>query len=595
MTLSDSHDFFRQSAKNLLEVAVALCGMRYGVIQLAGEAPISTDARALLPLHDSSGDDLLVETDDAILVTLLDATGARCGTLAVLGNRARSLTDIQKGALLKIAAEVMRGLDRAQMHFRALADGAPVPIFASRLGSGRLSYVNHRCAETLGYSVDEVLALENVTDLVTLDQRPMIEELRRRREGGDDGDLRYETKVRRRDGTILEAEIHTAIIEAGGEPLVIGVAIDSTDRKRAERQLAQVDRLTSLGRLSAQVAHEFNNVMMGILPLAEGIRRRAGDDPALLRFTDLIASSLQRGKRLTTDILRFGRPAQLALGSVDVAALLRQTAEEVRPLLGGRIELEVACEEELFLLGDAAQLTQVLMNLALNARDAMDATANGRLSIAAERADSLVHITVRDNGSGIAPEDLPYIFEPLFTTKNRGTGLGLSVAFQVVAAHEGQILAESPPGEGTTFHIFIPGSVAPAEEVERRVEPADGAHASLSVLIVEDDEAVGTGLRWFLEGEGMDVRVVMTGAAVMPAIAERRPDVIILDLSLPDQDGRRIYKRIRSEHSIPVIFSSGHATEGDIDDLIQKPRAAFLMKPYRTEDLLKTIRSLARD
>ncbi|HEX7138022.1 MAG TPA: response regulator, partial [Vicinamibacterales bacterium] len=136
-------------------------------------------------------------------------------------------------------------------------------------------------------------------------------------------------------------------------------------------------------------------------------------------------------------------------------------------------------------------------------------------------------------------------------------------------------------------------AAAPTERVERRVEPAD-APPSLRVLIVEDDEAVGTGLGWVLEGEDMDVRVVTTGAAVMPAIAERRPDVIVLDLSLPDEDGRCIYQRIASEHSIPVIFSSGHATEDDLEDLLKKPQAAFLMKPYRTEDLLRVIRSLTR-
>jgi CheY-like chemotaxis protein len=351
------------------------------------------------------------------------------------------------------------------------------------------------------------------------------------------------------------------------------------------------------------VAHEFNNVMMGIQPLADGIRRRAGDDPALLRFTELISSSLQRGKRLTTDILRFGRPAQLALASVNVDALLKQVAEEVGPLLGEQIELEVSCEEELYLHGDAGQLTQVLMNLALNARDAMEPAGSGRLSISAERAregaaglaGSFVHISVRDTGSGIAPDDLPYIFEPLFTTKNRGTGFGLSVAFQVVTAHDGQIVAESRPGEGTTFHIVLPAVASPAEKRGRPVEATYDTPRSLRVLIVEDDETVGTGLRLLLEGEGMDVRVVVTGAEVMPAIADRRPDVIVLDLSLPDEDGGRTYKRIASEYSIPVIFSSGHATGGEIDDLVKKPRAAFLLKPYRMEDLLEAIRNLTRE
>lgn len=630
MTISDSTEFFRQSAKNLLDLAVSICGTRFGVIHVAGEAVILTDPGAPLPLFDAlrafepSSEDLFTVIDDERLrshitgirffcsVGLLDAAGERRGTLALLDDRSRSLTELQKTALLKITAEVMRGLDRAaaireahhtRIRFRALADGAPVAVFAYRVGTSNFSYVNAQFAERLGYTVDEVLAFEEFTDVIAADQQAVMAEIMRRRRDGDRGHFRYETKVRCRDGTLREAEIHSGIIEADGEQLVIGAAVDNTEQKRAERQLAQLDRLTSLGRLAAQVAHEFNNVMMGIQPLAETIRRRVAGDHALMKFIDVIMASLQRGKRLTTDILRFARPAQLVLASVDVRSLLNDTAEEVRPLLGTTINLDVSCPEGLFLHGDSTQLTQVLVNLALNARDSMEATAGGRLSISAETAAAgeihddrhFVHICVRDSGGGIAAQDLPYIFEPLFTTKNRGTGLGLSVAFQVVAAHDGHILAESEPGAGAAFHLFIPAASAEPEKKPQLIEMAPEVAEPVHVLIVEDDEAVATGLRWFLEGEGMKVRVAATGGQVLNFIAEQKPDVIVLDLSLPDEGGRSVYDRVAARYSIPVIFSSGQASERDVEDILKNPRTAFFMKPYPTEDLVKAIRRMTRE
>lgn len=615
--------------------------------------------------------------------------------------------------------------DRQQL-FLPLIDKAPAAIFCCEVGGRRFSYVNAKFAETLGYTVPEVLDLHSVTDVIPEDQREVVNEMIRQREAGDDREVRYITKVRCRDGTVLDAEIHSAIAGTGSGRMVVGVAVDMTtqvassrhltereeylraltehlseviaivsrdcvliyispsvarvlgyepdellgratwatvhsddagpfraallelarggafetaevrfqhksgqwrtlevaaanllehpqirglvlnlhditDRKRMERELAQLHRLTSLGRLAAQVAHEFNNVMMGIQPMVEAIRRRATGDATILRFTDVIASSLQRGKRVTTDILRFGRPAQPSLRPVDVHDLIQKAADEIRPLLGERVRLELSVPDpRAHVLADPAQLTQVLMNLALNARDAMESDG-GTVTLEARpardgesgRAGAFVYIAVADTGSGIAANDLPYIFEPLFTTKHRGTGLGLSVVFQVVAAHQGHISVDSEPGKGTTFHLFIPavpaGAVldeeAPPDERVERAQP-------LRVLIVDDEEAVTRGLRLSLEAGGLEVQTVGTGAEVLPAIAAFRPDVVVLDLSLPDDDGRAVYQRIAATSAIPVIFSSGHASEADIAKLVAPSRTAFLLKPYATEELLDAMHRL---
>src|ERR1051326_2685748 len=601
-----------------------------------------------------------------------------------------------------------------------LIDKAPVAIFCYDVGGRRFSYVNAKFAETLGYTVRELLDLDVadvITEVIDDDHRDVVNEMIRRREAGDDREVRYITKVRCRDGTVLDAEIHSSL--AGAGRMVIGVAVDMTtqvassrhlaereeylraltdhlseviaivsrdcvltyispsvaralgyqpdeltgratwatvhpddagpfraalrelarggtfectevryrhqdgrwrtfeveaanrldhpqirglflnlhdvtDRKRMESELAQLHRLTSLGRLAAQVAHEFNNVMMGIQPMVEAIRRRADDDATLLRFTDVIATSLQRGKRITTDILRFGRPAQLSLRPVNVQELMQKVADEIRPLLGDRVAVELCVDDpHAQVLADPAQLAQVLMNLTLNAHDAMEEEGGVVTLAALGRADAFVHIRVTDTGSGIPPTDVPSIFEPFFTTKHRGTGLGLSVVFQVVAAHHGHISVESEPEKGTTFHLYIPavaGSGAQRAPFtpnarEERLQP-------LRVLIVDDEEPVTRGLQLSLEADGVTVQTVATGAEVLPTIAAFRPDVVVLDLSLPDADGRDVYRRIAAECAVAVIFSSGHASESDIANLVAPPRTAFLLKPYATDELLETMHRL---
>jgi len=736
-----SRQLFLRSVERLLQLAVSICGVRFGVVRIEGEAPV-TAGEPVPPEIDgplarltASQNTLLeiLERSDLeragvptiryyAAVQLLDEAGAPHGTFAIFDDRKQSLTKLQEDALLGIAAQVTRDLEMAR---RPSMDDLPVALFTYSVDSARLTSVNAKLTKTLGYGPGEILALGPVTDIIPEDQREQVREMIRRREAGDDREVRYTTKVRCRDGTILDAEIHGSIAIVDGKRMVVGVAVDVTnqtashghlrereeyfraltdhardvvaiasndhvltyvspsvtrvlgyepedllgetcsnmahsddaqvfassvaalpvggstepaelrlqhrngswrtfevvatnllehphirgvalnlhditERKRMARQLAQLDRLTSLGRLSAQIAHEFNNVLMGIQSVTEAIRRRAGGDAALLRFTDVITASLKRGKRLTTDVLRFGQPARLMLRPVDVRALFRQTADEIRPLLGGRIQLDVVCRDPLFVHGDAGQLAQVLVNLALNARDAME-TAGGTLTLEARPAvdgeiavaQRFVRLSVRDTGTGISSDDLPYIFEPLFTTKNRGTGLGLSVAFQVIAAHSGEITVESEAGKGTAFHLLIPSDAAAEEpDEEPSPAPAEPLSQSLRVLIVDDDDSVAAGLRWSLEATGMEAHVVGTGAEVLPAIETVRPDVVVLDLSLPDEDGRTVYQRVSDQYDVPVVFSSGHVSDADLPELLEMPRTRFLMKPYQTDALVNAIREL---
>lgn len=235
---------------------------------------------------------------------------------------------------------------------------------------------------------------------------------------------------------------------------------DVSERKRMQKELAQLNRLTGLGRLAAQVAHEFNNVLMAMQASLAILRRRVTDDPQLTRLTDTMTLALGRGRCVTRDLLRYLAPAQVSHTRVDVRDLVRRVSDEIQQLLGSN-ELELQLPSApLVIEGDPQQLSQVFINLALNARDAMRGEEKGTLTIGVDGPDAerFIRFIVADTGEGIEQQDLQHIFEPLFTTKQAGTGLGLSVVRQIVSAHGGHVFAKSEKGRGTSFYIYIPAA-----------------------------------------------------------------------------------------------------------------------------------------
>jgi signal transduction histidine kinase len=403
-------------------------------------------------------------------------------------------------------------------------------------------------------------------------------------------------RVRDRDGSWHDVEATWKNLL--DDPDVEGIVIhsrDVTERRRLECQLDQMHRLTGLGRLAAQIAHEFNNVLMGIQPLVEVIRRRYRDDDGLLRMMSVMAGSLDRGKRITHDILRFARPVELTLKPIAVAPFLADSVEEIRRLLGPAMHLDVIEPDiRLAMNGDRAQLTQVMINLAINARDAMAEDGTLTISAYADRnaSGATVHVEVRDTGEGIAAGNLSHIFEPLFTTKRAGTGLGLSVVHQVIARHGGRIWAESEVGKGTAIHFVIPAA-ADGAPLDEGPPAEDAARPHLRVLLVEDDEAVAEGIMAVLQAENIDVRLARRGAEAVPLVESFEPELVILDVGLPDSDGRELYDAIvRIRPNLPVVFSTGHVTEAELERYLQLKNVAFLLKPYTMQELLKAIGDL---
>jgi CheY-like chemotaxis protein len=351
---------------------------------------------------------------------------------------------------------------------------------------------------------------------------------------------------------------------------------------------------------------------MGIAPFVEVIRR---DPKRAETAVEQIARSVSRGKRITHDILRFTQPAEPNRSVFDAGSWLQTVALEARSILSSAYEVDVHSREpRIAVHADENQIHQIVMNLVLNARDAMP--GGGRITMAVRREPAgaqfpfgiveapqrFAHFIVRDTGCGIGQDELQHIFEPLYTTKRSGTGLGLAVTHQVVQRHNGEIFVESEIGVGTTFHIFLPlasvdtsSTTVLAEAGGELPEGSDHPHAAggaVRVLLVEDDPAVSTGISELLELEGIEVDVASSGHEALDRVGLALPDVMILDVGLPDIDGKEVYRKVMGMHpGLPVIFSTGHADRGQLDELSAGREVFYLLKPFDADLLIDTIHS----
>jgi PAS domain S-box-containing protein len=402
-----------------------------------------------------------------------------------------------------------------------------------------------------------------------------------------------EYRLRRIDGLYANVLDRAYIVrDADTKPLrMVGAVMDTTALKQMEDQLEQARRVSSLGRIAASMAHEFNNVLMGMQPNLEVIRARVPSD--LDVPLDHVLQSVRRGKRVTEEILRFTRPADPSLQCVAVAQLMTGWRQEIEPVLGAKIELKIGdLPPDLYVDADPLQIVQVLTNVAVNARDAMQ-ERGGVLEIDVEQAksfgsfgfgivktpDRYVHFKLRDHGIGMRAEHLDHVFEPLFTTKKGGTGLGLAVSYQIVMLHGGLMFAESEPHEGSTFHILLPAAIPMIED--RADVSGRGTSTPRRVLIVEDEPSVAFGIQSLLEIDGIPATIVTRGGQAVPAIESDSPDLVILDIGLPDLDGLEVYAGIAARWpGMPILFSSGHADAGKLGEYTRKPNVGLLIKPY---------------
>lgn len=470
--------------------------------------------------------------------------------------------------------------------------------------NGVIHYEAPTSERLLGLKPDELVGT-NAFDRIHPDDRERV--LRVFHEAVRTGkpSLRVEYRYRHGDGTWRHLE--SIGRNLAGHPAVRAVVVNSrdiTERKLIETQLEQAQRLASLGHLAATIAHEFNNVLMGIQPFAEIVRRHAGDNVQLSRAAASITGSILRGSRITQDILRFTQPANLVPVPLDLGRWLDEVQSELDSLLGPAHRLVTRVARGTYVQADPGHLQQAIVNLILNARDAM--LEPGKVTITAAPSNDgdparallagadFVRLSLSDTGSGIDDATMAHIFDPLFTTKRTGTGLGLAVTRQIIERHGGRIFAESTPGQGTVFHILLPAATYDGRDEESSREDVPVIDER-RVLLVEDDVAVATGLAALLELDGFTMHVVATGSESFNAIEQFAPHVLVLDVGLPDIDGIELYHQIHARWpDLPVIFSTGHGDRGRLERQLHGSNVRLLMKPYDSAALIDLLEAMLR-
>lgn len=376
---------------------------------------------------------------------------------------------------------------------------------------------------------------------------------------------------------------------------------DVTRRKLLERQVEQANRVTGLGHLSAGIAHEFNNVLMGIQPFVDVLKPRSADDfsdQALHRIEEAVG----RGRRITGEVLSFTRPIEPILKATSLREFFGAVHDELRSVFPSTVSLAIDLPaDDLFILGDRELLTQVFVNLAANARDAMP--DGGSVTISARKTEgrteypfgvvtddgSFIHIEFTDSGSGIPPEIVPHVFEPLVTVKrSRGSGLGLAVVQQILTKHGGHVFVESTVGRGSTFHLFIKAAVRAELHQERPQERS--ARPAGDLLLVEDEPGVAEGITMNLQAHGLAVRSVGSGEDALVELDRAVPQAVILDVDLPGMSGVEVFEHLRRRWPLlPVVFSTAHHQPEKVAQCLGSGPVALLLKPYDTPTLLKTL------
>jgi PAS domain S-box-containing protein len=506
-------------------------------------------------------------------------------------------------------------LRESEERFRLIADSAPVPMWVTKLDRNR-GFVNIAYAEFLGVPYDEALhfdwrsiihpddfdrlVAESLAGEATLKRFAL--EARYRRADGEWRWLRSVSQPRwgpngEHIGFIGVAHDVTEAKEAEAH-LREMVAAEVADRMRAEEALRQAQKMEAVGRLTGGIAHDFNNLLTPIMGGLEIIAART-DDPRLKRIAETGLESARRGAKLTGQLLAFSRLQRLSMAPVDVAAVISNMKTLLQHTIGREIRIETRLDPQAgHGICDANQLENALLNLAINARDAMPDGGTLTISTSLSRIEDepdlnpgdYISIAVGDTGEGMTPEVLARATEPFFSTKpmGKGTGLGLAQVYGIARQSGGTLRIQSRPGEGTTVTLVLPlaGIAEPAGEAENSQAPAPRrASRRETILVVDDDEHVRGFIVASLQDFGYRIAEAESGAEALDRLDAAEPKLVLLDYAMPGMSGAEFARAARARKpDLPIVFVTGFAESGQLEAALG-PDAPVLRKPFTLAQL----------
>jgi two-component system cell cycle sensor histidine kinase/response regulator CckA len=415
----------------------------------------------------------------------------------------------------------------------------------------------------------------------------------------------------KKDGSEIPIEISLAPLESSGERLTVCFIRDIAERKQLEERVQQAQKLEAVGRLAGGVAHDFNNLLTAILGYTELLLQSLpAQDPAREGLEEIRRAG-ERAASLTQQLLAFSRKQLLQPTSVDLNVLIQETQKMLRRLIPEDIAIQLDLDPQTHpVRADPAQTQQVLVNLVLNARDAMPrggtiTIRTGNDTLTRSRINGMTDVqtgqyavlTVSDTGCGMDEETLAHIFEPFFTTKSqgKGTGLGLATVYGIVKQSNGHIEVESQVGQGTTFRVYLPRAEAEVPTVTVPAEMTRTPEGTETVLLAEDEDAVRTLLRRSLEQHGYMVLAAADGKEALRLCREHPGPIHLLltDVVMPQLNGPDLARQVQAQHpGVRVIFLSGYADSAVLQRGLDHSEGVFVAKPFRPDTIVRLVREM---
>ncbi|MGH9683652.1 MAG: PAS domain S-box protein [Candidatus Acidiferrales bacterium] len=506
----------------------------------------------------------------------------------------------------RIQAE--ESLLKSRSRFRSLIQDAPFAIYRATL-AGKFLALNPAMVKMLGYSSEAELMERGIIADVYRDPefgRKLVAEYWACKEFKD-----VEAGWKRKDGEVIAVRMSGRWVEneEDREPCLEVFAEDVTERRSLERQILQIQRMEAVGQLAGGIAHDFNNLLSVILGQIEILKEQLSGNESLFKRAETIKHSASRAADLTRQLLAFSRKQVIEPRILDLNASIRNTEMLLRPLIGEDVELVLRPEARMGLVkADPAQLEQVFINLAVNARDAMPQggkliveTANVEVDEVyvrqhpGARAGQFVMVSVSDTGVGMDATTMAHVFEPFFTTKEpgKGTGLGLSTVYGIVKQNGGYLMTYSEPGQGTTFKIYFPRFEKVSASVEIIPAGEEFPKGRETILVVEDEPALRELVRELLEASGYEV-LEASGAEEAIRLIENpwcTIHLLLTDVVMPEMDGRKLATRLQQiSPDLHVLYMSGYTDDVIARRGVLNPNILLLSKPFTRSVLLQKVR-----
>jgi len=538
--------------------------------------------------------------DDFLFKSRLDRFKLeRAVTLAARRKRAEAAAEPRPQAVFDVAFR------QSEERFAKAFHSSPVGMIISTLAEGRLLEVNDAFLKMFGYAREEVInrtSLELDVWETPAERERIVEQLRQ------SGQLKgVESRYRRKGGEVRDALASVERVELQCQACVLAIFYDITEKKKLEEQLRQAQKMEAIGRLAGGVAHDFNNLLTVISGHSEMLSMNLPREHPLREPVSEINKAADRAAALTRQLLAFSRQQILEARVLDLGSVITSLEKMLRRLIGEQIQVEtILAPDRHAVKVDPSQMDQVLLNLAINARDAMP--QGGRLTIELRntawpgpegQASPHVLLSVTDSGTGMTPEVQARIFEPFFTTKGpgSGTGLGLAVVQGIVKQSSGHISVISEVGVGSTFNIYLPAvrdAAAPRAESNDN-PPLTPARGGETILLVEDEPDVLNLTALALERFGYSVLTAASGRDALDLLALHADGIALLltDVVMPDMSGRELAETLRARlPALRVLFMSGYTDNAVLRLSFHSASVAFLQKPFTPQALARKVREV---